>query len=240
MSNSTTNSTTPSLPAGAQFHHVFKLIICGDSGVGKSCLLLRFTDDTFQHTESTIAVDFRTKAVVHRDSGMRIKLQIWDTAGQETFRSISRAYYRGAHGVMIVFDVTDERSFENVESWIQTVDVYAPNDVCRVLVGTKADFEDRRVVDYDRASKFAKERGIAYFETSALTGLNVEQAFHGLMAAIVDQVQKNSGVNPAGNAAGGSSSSGGRGSDEDNRHGGSGRVDVGNSQQDKKQKKGCC
>lgn len=119
----------------------------GDSGVGKSCLLLRFADDTYTESYiSTIGVDFKIRTIDL--DGKTIKLQIWDTAGQERFRTITSSYYRGAHGIIVVYDCTDQETFNNVKQWLEEIDRYACNNVNKLLVGNKCDLHTKKVVDY--------------------------------------------------------------------------------------------
>ena len=160
----------------AEYDHLFKLLLIGDSGVGKSCLLLRFADDTYTESYiSTIGVDFKIKNV-EQDS-KNIKLQIWDTAGQERFRTITSSYYRGAHGIIIVYDITDMESFNNVKTWLQEIEKFASDNVNKLLVGNKSDLTSQRQVDTAVAKEFADSLGIPFVETSAKTSTNVEQAF---------------------------------------------------------------
>ena len=134
--------------------------------MGKSCLLLRFADDTYTGTYiSTIGVDFKIRTV--ELEGKTIKLQIWDTAGQERFRTITSSYYRGAHGIIVVYDVTDMESFEAVKGWLNEIDRYANENVNKLLVGNKSDLTSQKVVDYATAKAFADEIGIPFIETSA-------------------------------------------------------------------------
>lgn len=147
--------------------YLFKVLLIGDSGVGKTCLLLKFTDDVFQTSYiSTIGVDFRIKTI-KLDDGKIAKLQMWDTAGQERFRTITSSYYRGAHGVIIVFDVCDASSFDNVSMWIGEVERYAKPGVPMVLVGNKRDLLEKREVSKEDAQAFADAKGLAYTEVSA-------------------------------------------------------------------------
>ncbi|KAJ8544206.1 hypothetical protein ON010_g12063 [Phytophthora cinnamomi] len=142
------------------YDHLFKLVLIGDSGVGKSCLLLRFADDAF--TESyitTIGVDF------------------WDTAGQERFRTITSAYYRGADGIIMVYDVTSQESFDHVNDWLNEVNRYASEGTCKLLVGNKSDISDNKAVSYETAKAFADSLSIPFLETSAKNAQNVEEAF---------------------------------------------------------------
>nr|GMC61863.1 ras-related protein RABD2a [Ipomoea batatas] len=170
------------IPAPSLLDHdyLFKLLLIGDSGVGKSCLLLRFAK-------------IRT---VEQD-GKTIKLQIWDTAGQERFRTITSSYYRGAHGIIIVYDITDQESFNNVKQWLNEIDRYASENVNKLLVGNKSDLTDNRAVSYDTAKAFADEIGIPFMETSAKNASNVEQAF---MAMAAD-IKKRMASQPAGSNA---------------------------------------
>lgn len=156
--------------------YLFKLLLIGDSGVGKSCLLLRFADDTYTESYiSTIGVDFKIRTI--ELDGKTIKLQIWDTAGQERFRTITSSYYRGAHGIIVVYDVTDNESFNNVKQWLHEIDRYACENVNKLLVGNKSDLTSKRVVSTEQGKEFADSLGIEFLETSAKTSTNVEQAF---------------------------------------------------------------
>ncbi|CRK98206.1 CLUMA_CG011569, isoform A [Clunio marinus] len=157
------------------YDHLFKLLIIGDSGVGKSSLLIRFSDNTFSGSYiTTIGVDFKIRTVVI--NGERVKLQIWDTAGQERFRTITNTYYRGTHGVIVVYDVTNGESFANVKRWLQEIDSNC-EVVNKVLVGNKNDDPQRKVVLTEDAQRFAEQMGIQLFETSAKDNINVEDMF---------------------------------------------------------------
>eukprot|EP00903_Cladosiphon_okamuranus_P015011 g13890.t1 len=159
-----------------EYDYLFKLLLIGDSGVGKSCLLLRFADDTYTESYiSTIGVDFKIRTI-ELDS-KTIKLQIWDTAGQERFRTITSSYYRGAHGIIVVYDVTDKESFNNVKQWLHEIDRYACENVNKLLVGNKNDLEAKRAVTTEEAKAFADTLGIEFLETSAKNATNVEKAF---------------------------------------------------------------
>jgi len=159
-----------------EYDYLFKLLLIGDSGVGKSSLLLRFADDTYAESYiSTIGVDFKIRTI--ELDGKTIKLQIWDTAGQERFRTITSSYYRGAHGIIIVYDVTDLDSFNNVKQWLKEIDRYASENVNKLLVGNKSDLADKRAVAQAEAKAFAEELGVKFLETSAKNSINVEDAF---------------------------------------------------------------
>ncbi|XP_074605626.1 ras-related protein ORAB-1-like [Brevipalpus obovatus] len=166
-----------------EYDYLFKLLLIGDSGVGKSSLLFRFADDTFSESlESTFGVDFMVKTIDLE--GTRVKLQIWDTAGQERFRTITSLYYRGAHGVIVVYDVTKLASINNVKRWLDEVDRHASENVTKLLVGNKCDLHSERAVDYSSAKDFAEQLGIPFLETSAKNSTNVEQAFFTMAAEI--------------------------------------------------------
>uniref|UniRef100_A0A0E0DEQ5 GST N-terminal domain-containing protein n=1 Tax=Oryza meridionalis TaxID=40149 RepID=A0A0E0DEQ5_9ORYZ len=159
-----------------EFDYLFKLLLIGDSSVGKSCFLLRFADDSYVDSYiSTIGVDFKIRTI--EMDGKTIKLQIWDTAGQERFRTITSSYYRGAHGIIIVYDITDMESFNNVKEWMSEIDKYANDSVCKLLVGNKCDLAESRVVETAVAQAYADEIGIPFLETSAKDSINVEEAF---------------------------------------------------------------
>jgi len=156
--------------------YVFKLVLIGDSGVGKSCLLLRFADDTYTESHiSTIGVDFKIRTI--QLDGKTIKLQIWDTAGQERFRTITSSYYRGAHGIIVVYDTTDSETFEHVKTWLHEIDRYASENVNKLLVGNKSDLTSKRQVETESAKEFADSVNIPFLETSAKNATNVEDAF---------------------------------------------------------------
>lgn len=161
----------------ADYDHVIKLLLVGDSGVGKSCLLLRFSEDSFTTSfMSTIGIDFKIKKVMIDDKCC--KLQIWDTAGQERFRTITKAYYRGAMGILLVYDTTDENSFRNVRTWMRNIEQNTAPTVNKVLIGNKSDIpDDKRVISTKMGQALADEFGVAFFETSAKSGALVEDSF---------------------------------------------------------------
>jgi len=153
-----------------------KLLTIGDSGVGKTCLLLRYTNATFSDTFiTTIGIDFRVKNIIL--DGKRIKLQVWDTAGQERFRTITVSYFRGGQGILLVYDVTDRNSFNSIRNWINQIQEHASEDVSTILIGNKCDKEDERVVSTEEGLKLADEYGVQFIETSARNDLNVEKCF---------------------------------------------------------------
>ena len=156
--------------------YLFKLMLIGDAGVGKSSLLLRFADGTFtDHFLTTIGVDFKLKTI--NLDGKVVKLQIWDTAGGERFRVITEAYYRGAGGIIFIYDVTKQTSFDHVEHWLVDISKHARKDVPKLLIGNKSDLSDKRVVDSVTAKQYADSVNMPFMETSAKCDANVEQAF---------------------------------------------------------------
>ncbi|XP_045171160.2 ras-related protein Rab-35-like [Mercenaria mercenaria] len=174
-----------------EYDHLFKLLIIGDSGVGKSSLLLRFSDNTFSGTYiTTIGVDFKIRTI--DVNGEKVKLQIWDTAGQERFRTITSTYYRGTHGVVVVYDVTSGESFANVKRWLHEIDTNC-DVVNRILVGNKDDDPDRKVVLTQDAQKFAEQMGIQLFETSAKENKNVEEMFVAITKLVLQTKRNRSG-----------------------------------------------
>ncbi|KAI6153253.1 rab-type small GTP-binding protein [Pisolithus tinctorius] len=164
------------------YDFLIKLLLIGDSGVGKSCLLLRFCDDAWTPSFiTTIGIDFKIRTI--ELDGKRIKLQIWDTAGQERFRTITTAYYRGAMGILLVYDVTDERSFNNIRTWYANIEQHASEGVNKILIGNKSDWDDKRVVTKEQGLALAQELGIGFMETSAKLNVGVEDAFFTLARA---------------------------------------------------------
>ena len=195
------------------------------AGVGKSCLLLQFTDKRFQHVHDlTIGVEFGSRMVSIDDK--QIKLQIWDTAGQESFRSITRSYYRGAAGALLVYDVTRRDTFEHLASWLEDAKQHANPNMTIMLVGNKADLEHRRAVAKEEGAAFAEEHGLLFLETSAKTSANVEEAFIAAAGKICEKIDGGLDVSnesygiKAGYGAGGREAGGGR-------HGGAGAGAAG-------------
>ena len=159
------------------YDYLFKILLIGDSGVGKSSILHRFVDDLYTTTHiSTIGVDFKIKTL--ELDGKIIKLQIWDTAGQERFRTITQSYYRGAHGIFVVFDLTHLESFRNIKYWIQEIEKYNNNSADIILIGNKSDIPEHRKVSNCEINNFCSNfNNISYLETSALNNFNIEKMF---------------------------------------------------------------
>ncbi|EAN80470.1 Ras-related protein RAB2B, putative [Trypanosoma equiperdum] len=182
-----------------QHHYVFKYIIIGDSGVGKSCLLLQFTDKRFEPLHDlTIGVEFGARVVTIKEKN--IKLQIWDTAGQESFRSITRSYYRGACGALLVYDVTRRDTFTHLQTWLEDARSNANTAIVIMLIGNKCDLEKKREVSREEGEAFARKHNLVFMETSAKTAQNVDDAFLKTAAMIYDNVE--SGVLDAGAVSG--------------------------------------
>ncbi|CAB3248928.1 unnamed protein product [Arctia plantaginis] len=185
------------------YDYLFKLLLIGDSGVGKTSILFRFSEDAFNISFiSTIGIDFKIRTIDL--DGKKVKLQIWDTAGQERFRTITTAYYRGSMGIMLVYDVTNEKSFENIKNWIRNIEENASADVEKMILGNKCDLEAKRQVSKERGEQLAVEYQIKFIETSAKDSLNVESAFYTLARDIKAKMEKKQEAsNPAGARSGG-------------------------------------
>ena len=172
------------------YDYLFKLLLIGNSAVGKSSLLLRFSDNIFNDSFlPTIGVDFKIRTF---DLNNKIvKLQIWDTAGQERFKTITSSYYKGAHGIIMVYDITDKQSFKNIDNWLGEVEKHASENVNKLLVGNKCDLESNRQVTYEEGKAYADQLGIKFIETSAKESKNVDSAFITMSNEIKTRVQKN-------------------------------------------------
>lgn len=181
----------------ATYDMQIKLLMIGDSGVGKTCLLLRYANDSFSPTFiTTIGIDFKIKNIEIDDK--RVKLQIWDTAGQERFRTITTSYFRGAQGIVLVYDVTDRRSFESIRNWISQIQQHADVHVNKILVGNKCDMLDEKVVSTEEGQKLASEFGMLFFETSAKNDVNVEQSFQSIAKSVKDRLINDGQGGPTG------------------------------------------
>ena len=155
---------------------MFKILLLGDSGVGKSCIIIRYIENNFSsNLMNSIGVDFKLKNI--EIDSKKIKLQIWDTAGQERFKTITTSYYKGAHAILIVFDITDRDSFDHVRNWMADIDKFAKEGVLRILVGNKCDLAHSRQVSMEEAKEIANKYGIKYIETSAKDTINIDDLF---------------------------------------------------------------
>ena len=158
------------------YDYLFKVLLLGDSDVGKSSLILRYTDETFNSKlVNSIGVDFKMKK--REIDGKVVKVQIWDTAGHERFRSITYSYYRGANSIIIVFALSDKKSFISITEWLKQIEKHAKENVFKFLVGNKSDLEDQRQVSYEEAKQYAEEHDLPYIETSAKNGININELF---------------------------------------------------------------
>ncbi|XP_068647253.1 ras-related protein RABA2a [Aristolochia californica] len=174
-----------------EYDYLFKVVLIGDSGVGKSNLLSRFTRNEFcLESKSTIGVEFATRTV--QVEGKIIKAQIWDTAGQERYRAITSAYYRGALGALIVYDVTKPTTFENVSRWLKELRDHADSNIVIMLIGNKTDLKHLRAVATEDAQSYAEKEGLSFIETSALEAINVEKAFQTILGEIYRIISKKS------------------------------------------------
>jgi len=172
------------------YQYLFKYIVIGDTGVGKSCLLLQFMDKRFQPVHDlTIGVEFGARMITL--DKMPIKLQIWDTAGQESFRSITRAYYRNAACALLVYDITRRETFAHLTRWLNEARQNSHPNMVIMLIGNKCDLDHRRQVSYEEGAKFASENGLIFLETSARTATNVEEAFMRTAAQILENIKNN-------------------------------------------------
>nr|XP_005909826.1 PREDICTED: ras-related protein Rab-15 [Bos mutus] len=172
-----------------QYDVLFRLLLIGDSGVGKTCLLCRFTDNEFHSSHiSTIGVDFKMKTI--EVDGIKVRIQIWDTAGQERYQTITKQYYRRAQGIFLVYDISSERSYQHIMKWVSDVDEYAPEGVQKILIGNKADEEQKRQVGREQGQQLAREYGMDFYETSACTNLNIKESFTRLTELVLQAHKK--------------------------------------------------
>ena len=178
----------------SNYDYMFRYIIVGDMGVGKSCLLLQFTENKFrQKHELTIGVEFGGKMIDINNK--KIKIQIWDTAGQEAFQAITRSYYKGAIGALLVYDITRKDTFSHITKWLEVVKSYSAKKICIILIGNKIDLENKRQVSKENGENFAKKNGILFLETSAKTAERVNDAFITSAQVILDGI-KLTGIDP--------------------------------------------
>lgn len=172
------------------------IIINQSLGVGKTCLLLRYANDAFSPTFiTTIGIDFKIKNI--QVDNKRIKLQIWDTAGQERFRTITTSYFRGAQGILLVYDVTDRQTFTDIKTWSKQIEMHADSNVDKVLLANKCDQNENRQVSFEEGEALAKEGGMKFFETSAKQDFNVEEAFLSIATDVKDRLLESGGGNAA-------------------------------------------
>ena len=182
-----------------EYSIIFKIILIGDTSVGKTNILSRYINDTFSETsKSTVGVELATK--VEHYNNKKIKIQIWDTAGQERYKSITTSYYKGAKGAFIVYDITKKESFKNVDKWIKDLKEFGDEDVTILIIGNKCDLEDEREVSIEEVKKKAELFDIGYCETSALKAKNIDYAFQTLIKLVAEKMEKEkNGENKYGN-----------------------------------------
>jgi len=167
------------------YDFIFKVLLLGNSDVGKSSLLLRYVDSVWSDTfVPTIGVDFKVKTI--EIGGKKVKLQIWDTAGQERFRTVVSTYFRGAHGIFLIYDITNRDSFKNLENWLIEIEKNASENVLKILIGNKNDLEDERDITADEGKAFANRNGMQFIETSAKMNTNVNEAFETLGKLMIE------------------------------------------------------
>ncbi|XP_039224585.1 ras-related protein Rab-25 [Crotalus tigris] len=184
--------------AADDYNFVFKVVLIGESGVGKTNLLSRFTRNEFNHdSRTTIGVEFSTRTILVGDA--LVKAQIWDTAGLERYRAITSAYYRGAVGALLVFDITKHQTYDVVERWLKELYDHAEATIVVMLVGNKTDLAQAREVPTDEAKMYAENNGLLFVETSALDSTNVELAFETILRDIFNKVQKQKQKSPLDN-----------------------------------------
>ena len=170
------------------FDFILKFLLIGNTSVGKSSLLLRFSENTFeQNFLPTIGVDFKTRTFSLDKK--TLKIQIWDTAGQERFKNITSSYYKGAHGVILVYDITNKRSFDDLEIWVGEIEKNSSDNALRILLGNKNDLSQKRVIDNNEGFEFAKKNKMDFIETSAKNSSNVEKAFFNLAKKVVNKIE---------------------------------------------------
>ena len=168
---------------------IFKIVLIGDSGVGKTNILSRFINNEFSlTTQATVGVEFGSKII--KKGEKLIKLQIWDTAGQERYKSITSAYYKGSKGAFVVYDISRKSTFDNVDKWIDELKNHGSEDVFIMLVGNKSDLKDQREITEEEVKKKAELYNVAFCETSALEGKNIGYAFENLINEITKKVEK--------------------------------------------------
>uniref|UniRef100_A0A2P2JMU2 Ras-related protein Rab11D n=1 Tax=Rhizophora mucronata TaxID=61149 RepID=A0A2P2JMU2_RHIMU len=175
--------------ASQKIDYVFKVVLIGDSAVGKSQILSRFARNEFNlDSKATIGVEFQTRTLVIQHKS--VKAQIWDTAGQERYRAVTSAYYRGAVGAMMVYDITKRQTFEHIPRWLEELRGHADKNIVIILIGNKTDLENQRAVPTEDATEFAQKEGLFFLETSALEATNVENAFLTVLTEIFNIVNK--------------------------------------------------
>ena len=172
----------------ANVDFAFKVLLLGDSSVGKTCFLKRYTDDTFQDAYlSTIGFDFKFKSIT-LNNGKEVRVQLWDTAGQERFRTIAKSYYKGAHGIILMYDVTNRKTYDNIKKWLNQIRDETGNRISIILVANKIDCEELRQVTKEEGESLAKSCNLSIFEASAKDSINVKESFQFLAEKINENI----------------------------------------------------
>ena len=176
-----------------EYDYIFKVLLIGNSDVGKSSLILRYVDQIWNDVfVPTIGVDFKVKSL--EIDKKTVKMQIWDTAGQERFRNVISSYFKGAHGILLIYDITNKESFKELENWLGEVERNASNQVLKILLGNKCDLDDKREITKDEGEAFAMRNGMQFMETSAKVNTNVNEAFEALARIMVDSSNKRNAI----------------------------------------------
>ena len=172
-----------------EYDYIFKVLLIGNSDVGKSSLILRYVDQIWNDVfVPTIGVDFKVKSL--QIDNKRVKMQIWDTAGQERFRNVISSYFKGAHGILLIYDITARDSFKELENWLGEVERNATPQVLKILIGNKCDLDEQRQITVDEGEAFAARNGMKFIETSAKNNTNVNEAFEALAKIMVESSNK--------------------------------------------------
>ena len=176
-----------------EYDYIFKVLLIGNSDVGKSSLILRYVDQIWNDVfVPTIGVDFKVKSI-EVDKKL-VKMQIWDTAGQERFRNVISSYFKGAHGILLIYDITSRESFKELENWLGEVERHASSQVLKILIGNKCDLEEKRAIQKDEGEAFAMRNGMQFIETSAKNNTNVSEAFEALAKIMVESSNKRNAI----------------------------------------------
>ena len=185
-----------------EYDMMIKVILIGDSGVGKTNIMSKFLKNQFlENSKATVGVEFGSKLFIHENH--KIKAQIWDTAGQERYKSITSAYYKGAKGALIVYDITNKFTFESVDKWVQDLNSYGDKNLTLLLVGNKSDLEDKRQIMKEDGEEKAKSFNLGFIETSACSGDNIDQAFDIMLKEVLKKYVVENDINDEFEASGG-------------------------------------
>ena len=172
------------------YDYIFKVLLLGNSDVGKSSIILRYVEQTWSDIfVPTIGVDFKVKTL--QINKKNVKMQIWDTAGQERFRTVVSSYFKGSHGIFIIYDITNRESFKNLENWLGEIEKNASDKVLKILIGNKCDLEQEREIQFEEGQAFANRNGMQFIETSAKNNTNINEAFEALAKLMIQFSNEN-------------------------------------------------